>query len=179
MAFSLPSFHCRGSTKAYRKIGQSGRGRQLGVPLADAFIRKNKRLLSDTSPEFRDVCLSPKTGCFPCLVKHQVKHINFAMKRAAHLVHHAKFQYNINKTMRQEIEFFREKLLPESNIAWETSIAHIIPRTPTFTSFGDSCLEGAGEYCISLGFWWHIPFPEAVIQHTLKHKKITRMGSSF
>ncbi len=37
--------------------------------------------------------------------------------------------------------------------------------------FGDSCLEGAGEYCISLGFWWHIPFPEAVIQRTLKHKK--------
>jgi len=56
--------------------------------------------------------------------------------------------------MHQEIEFFREKLLPESNIAWETPIAHhIIPQTPTFTSFGDSCLEGAGGYCISLGFW--------------------------
>jgi hypothetical protein len=98
------------------------------------------------------------------------------MKRAAHLVHHAKFQYNINKTMRQEIEFFREKLLPESNIAWETPIAHIIPRTPTFISFGDSCLEGAGGYCISLGFWWHIPFPEAVIQRTLKHKKDNKDG---
>jgi hypothetical protein len=60
------------------------------------------------------------------------------MKRAAHLVHHAKFQYNINKTMRQEIEFFCKKLLPESGIVWETPIAHIIPRTPTFTSFGDS-----------------------------------------
>jgi hypothetical protein len=98
------------------------------------------------------------------------------MKRAAQLVHHAKFQYNINKTMRQEIEFFREKLLPESGIAWETPIAHIIPRTPTFTSFGDSCLEGAGGYCISLGFWWHIPFPEAVIQRTLKHKKDNKDG---
>ena len=28
MAFSPPSFHHRGSTKAYRKIGPSGRGRQ-------------------------------------------------------------------------------------------------------------------------------------------------------
>ncbi len=63
--------------------------------------------------------------------------------------------------MRQEIEFFREKLLLESGIVWETPIAHIIPRMPTFTSFGDSCLKGAGGYCISLGFWWHIPFPEA------------------
>jgi len=140
-------------------------------------LSENKPLLSDTSPEFRNICLSLKTGSFPCLVKDQAKHNNFAMKRAAHLVHHAKFQYNINKRMRKEIEFFREKLLPESNIAWETPIAHIIPRTPTFTSCGDSCLKGAGGYCISLGFWWHIPFPEAVIQHILKHKKITRMGS--
>jgi hypothetical protein len=139
-------------------------------------LSENKRLLSDMSPEFRNICLSLKTGSFPCSVKDQVKHINFAMKRAAHLVHHAKFQYNINKTMRQEIEFFREKLLPESGIAWETPIAHIIPRTPTFTSFGDSCLEGAGGYCISLGFWWHIPFPEAVIQRTLKRKKDNKDG---
>jgi len=123
-------------------------------------LSENKRLLSDTSPEFRNICLSLKTGSFPCSMKDQVKHINFAMKRAAHLVHHAKFLYNINKTMRQEIEFYREKLLPESNIAWETPIAHIIPRTPTFTSFGDGCLEGAGGYCISLGFWWHSLSPK-------------------
>jgi len=141
-------------------------------------LSENKCLLVDTSPEFRNICLSLQTGNFPCLAKDQVKHINFAMKKAAHLVHHAKFQYNINKTMCQEIDFFREKLLPESGIVWETPIAHIIPRMPTFTAFGDSCLEGAGGYdCILLGFWWHIPFPEAVIQRTLKHKKITRMGS--
>jgi len=139
-------------------------------------LSENKRLLSDTSPEFRNFCLSLKTGSFPCSAKDQVKHINFAMKRAAHLVHHAKFQYNINKMMHQEIEFFCEKLLPESNIAWETPIAHIIPRTPTFTSFGDSCLKGAGGYCILLGFWWHIPFPEAVIQRTLKHTKNNKVG---
>jgi len=48
--------------------------------------------------------------------------------------------------------------------------------TETFTSVGDSCLEGAGGYCISLGFWWHIPFPEAVIQRTLKHKKDNKDG---
>jgi len=139
-------------------------------------LSENKCLFSDTPPEFRDICLSLKTSSFPCSVKDQVKHNNFVMKRAAHLVHHEKFQYNINKTMQQEIEFFREKLLPESNIAWETPITHIIPRTPTFTSFGDSCLEGAGGYCISLGFWWHIPFPEVVIQRTLKYKKDNKDG---
>ncbi len=115
-------------------------------------LTENKRLLADMSPDFRDICLSLKTGTFPCSAKDQVKHINFATKKAAHLVHHTKFKYNINKTMRQEIEFFCKKLLLESNIVWETPIAHIIPRMPMFTSFGDSYLEGARGYSILLGF---------------------------
>jgi hypothetical protein len=49
--------------------------------------------------------------------------------------------------MHQEIEFFREKLAPTSEVRWESPIAHIIPRMPTFTTFGDSCLEGAGGTC--------------------------------
>jgi hypothetical protein len=134
-------------------------------------LAENKRLLAESSPEFRAICLSLKTGNFPCTAKDQAKHVNHAMKKAARLVHHAKFEYNINKTMRQEIEFFREKLHPESNIIWETPIAHIIPRMPTFTAFGDSCLEGAGGYSIPLGYWWHIPFPEEVKRRTLLHKK--------
>jgi hypothetical protein len=73
--------------------------------------------------------------------------------------------------MRQEIDFFCKKLLPDSDIKWETPIAHIIPRMPTFTSFGDSCLKGAGGYSIPLGYWWHIPFPKEIMQRTLLHKK--------
>ncbi len=84
---------------------------------------ENKRFLVDTSPKFRNICLSLKTGTFSCSAKDQVKHINFLMKKAAHLDHHAKFKYNINKTMHQENEFSRKKLLLESGIAWETPIA--------------------------------------------------------
>jgi hypothetical protein len=73
--------------------------------------------------------------------------------------------------MRQEIEFFREKLLPKFGIRWESPIALIIVRTPAFTTFGDSYLEGAGGYSLSLGFWWHLPFPEEVKLRTLLHKK--------
>ncbi len=139
-------------------------------------LAESKHLLVDTSPKFCDICLSLKTGTFPCSAKDQVKHINFAMKKAAHLVHHAKFKYDINKTMRQEIEFFCKKLFLESNITWETPIAHIIPQMPTFTSFGDSCLKGAGGYSILLGFWWHISFPQAVKQRTLLHKQDNKDG---
>ena len=72
--------------------------------------------------------------------------------------------------MRQEIKFFH-KIHPSSDILWETPIAHIIPRTLTATAFGDSCLEGVGGYSIPLGFWWHIAFPDKVIQRTLLYKK--------
>jgi len=125
-------------------------------------LAENKSLLAEPSPSFCEICLSINAGMFACLAKEQVRHVNFAMKTAARLVHHAKFEYNINRTMRQEIDFFRSKLLPKSNIVWETPISHIIPRMPTFTSFGDSCLKGSGGYSISLCFWWHIPFPDAV-----------------
>jgi hypothetical protein len=139
-------------------------------------LTENKCLLADMSPNLRNICLSLKTGPFSCSVKDQVKHINFVMKKPAHLVHHAKFKYNINKTMRQEIEFFHEKLLLESNIAWETPNAHIVPWMPMFTSFDDCCLEGAGGYSILLGFWWHIPFPKLVKQRTLLHKQDNKDG---
>jgi hypothetical protein len=76
----------------------------------------------------------------------------------------------------QEIDFFCKKLQPSSGITWEMPIAHIIPRMPTATAFGVSCLEGAEGYSISLGYWWHLPFPEEVIQQTLMHKKDNKDG---
>jgi hypothetical protein len=73
--------------------------------------------------------------------------------------------------MCQEIEFFREKLLPESGICWESPIAHIIPRMlVTFMTFSDSCLKRARGYSLSLSFWWHLPFPEEVKLCTLLRK---------
>ncbi len=52
-------------------------------------LAKNKRLLADSSPEFRSICLSLRMGNSPCTPKDPVKHINHAMKRAARMVHHA------------------------------------------------------------------------------------------
>jgi hypothetical protein len=68
------------------------------------------------------------------------------MKHVAKLTHHASYQYNINKTMRYEIEFFRNKLKPDSGIEWEIPIVHLIPRMPFAMTIGDSLLEGAGGF---------------------------------
>jgi hypothetical protein len=39
---------------------------------------------------------------------------------------------------------------------WVTPIPHIIPRTPSFTAYCDSCMTGAGGYSPELKFLWYI-----------------------
>jgi hypothetical protein len=94
------------------------------------------------------------------------------MKRAIKLTHHASYQYNINKTMCYEIEFFYKKLMPDSGIKREMPIAHLIPQTPFATTIKDSLLEGAGGFSVTLRFWWHICFPDEVVQRTLQFRSI-------
>jgi hypothetical protein len=134
-------------------------------------LAENKRLLSESSEEFQTIVADIKSGKYNNYGADQAKHMSFALKKAAHLVHHAKFCYNINTTMRAEIEFFREQLHPDSGTLWSMPLALIVPRDPFATAFGDACLHGAGGYSISLGFWWHLEFPEDVKQRTLLHKQ--------
>jgi hypothetical protein len=130
-------------------------------------LSKNKRLLTKLSAEFQVIVLAIQTNAFVTPCKDLARHTSFAMKRAAKLAHHASYQYNINRTMCYKIEFFRNKLKPDSGIEWETPIAHLILQTPFATTIGDSLLEGAGGFSITLGFWWHIRFPDKVVQRTL------------
>ncbi len=81
------------------------------------------------------------------------------MKRVAKLTHHASYQYNINKTMCYKIEFFRNKIKPDSSIEWETPITHLIPRTLFAMTIGDSLLEGAGGFLHHVGILVAHSFP--------------------
>ncbi len=78
--------------------------------------------------------------------------------------------------MPYKIEFFCNKLKPNSGIKWETPIAHLIPRTPLATTIGDSLLEGAGGFSITLGFWWPICSPDEVVQRTCQFKTSNNNG---
>jgi hypothetical protein len=44
------------------------------------------------------------------------------------------------------------------------------PSNAFATTIGDSLLEGAGGFSITLGFWWHICFPNEVVQSTLQFR---------
>jgi hypothetical protein len=68
------------------------------------------------------------------------------MKHAAKLTHHASYQYNINKTMCYRMEFFCNKLKPDSGIKWEMPIAHLIPRMPFATTIRDSCWKALEDF---------------------------------
>jgi hypothetical protein len=70
-----------------------------------------------------------------------------------------------------KLEFFCNKLKPNLGIDWETPIAHLISCTLFAMMIGNSSLEGAGEFLIALGFWWHLSFPDRVIQCTLCFKR--------
>ena len=63
----------------------------------------NKLLLSELLREFQDIVESLRTGSFPCSAKDQARHISFALKCSAKMVHHSKHQYIISKDMRREI----------------------------------------------------------------------------
>ncbi len=71
-------------------------------------LSENKRFLVDSSPEFQTLIKSLLSGYFFCNVKDQICHISFAIKWSEKLVHQSRCQYNITKSMRQEIEFFHE-----------------------------------------------------------------------
>jgi hypothetical protein len=111
---------------------------------------KNKRLLTKSSAEFRDIVLAIQTNAFVTPCKDLTRHTSFAMMRAAKLTHHASYQYNINKTMHHKIKFFCDKLKPDLGIEWETPIAHLIPQMRFATTIGDNLLEGAGGFFTTL-----------------------------
>ncbi len=139
-------------------------------------LSKNKRLLTKSSAEFQNIVLAIQTNAFVTPCKDLARHTSFAMKRAAKLTHHASYQYNINRTMCYKTEFFHNKLKPDSGIKWETPIAHLIPQTPFATTIEDSLLEGAGGFSVTLGFWWHICFPDEVVRRTLRFKTSNNNG---
>ena len=56
------------------------------------------------------------------------KKINFAIKKASQMVHHAKYKHKINQSMREEKKNLREALQPDSGIKFET------PYLPTLFS---------------------------------------------
>lgn len=133
-------------------------------------LSKNEALLRDSSEEFKLLVQQIKTKQFSKKNINVAKQINFAMKKAAQMIHRHPFRYVINETLGEELDFIYNALEPDSGITFKSPIGHIIPRDPTGSMFGDSCLRGCGGYSLSFLFWWHLEFPLEIILRTLLHR---------
>lgn len=65
----------------------------------------------------------------------------------------------INITRDMKLDFLLLHTAVRHPLLWSTPIAYIIPRSPEFIAYGDSCLAGAGGYSTDLAYWWYIPWP--------------------
>jgi len=88
--------------------------------------------------------------------RHRAFHDSYWAKK----IHNSNDTINITKAMRQDISILNEATLNPK--CWLTPIAHVIPRVADFIAYGDSCLDGAGGFCLSLKFFWHIFWPKSV-----------------
>jgi hypothetical protein len=134
-------------------------------------LKSNTELLEKSSSGFRDLVKQITTKTFLGKQSNHQRHINYAMKQAAKMVNKHGHQYLVNATMRDELDFSSHALSPDSGIKFKTPIAHLIARIPTALIIGDSSLIACGGYSITLGFWWHLLLPEAVVERTLLHLK--------
>ena len=162
--------------KLIGKLGQIGEGAPWICKLmshlysSSAFsLKNNDAFLRESSSEFRSLINQIRKKQFIASNATLQKEVCYAMKVAAKMVYHHKMMYPVNETMREELDFLQKALQPEANIKFETSIAHMIPRTPTASLFGDSSLTGCGGYSLELKFWWHIDFPIKIVERTLLH----------
>jgi len=130
-------------------------------------LTQNESLLNDSSEEFRELVRRIKSTQFLGKPAEVSKKINFAIKKASQMVHHAKYKHKINQSMREEIKFLRKALQPDSGIKFEMPFAHIIQRTPLGLMFGDSSLRACGGFCLPLRFWRHHDFDEKITSRTL------------
>jgi hypothetical protein len=90
-----------------------------------------------------------------------------ALKCAAQWVHSSRTRYNILPLLQTEIAFLCEALDDNSQIEWQSPIAHMIHYEPTGTAYSDSCLHSDGGFSTDMGFWWHMEWPSWVY-HRMK-----------
>jgi hypothetical protein len=134
-------------------------------------LKSNTKLLKESSSGFQDLVNQISTKNFSGKQSDHQRHIKFAMKKAARMITGHKHNYRVNPTMQDELNFRSHTLSKDSEIVFETPIAHLIPRIPTASIVGDSLLPACGGYSITLGFWWHLTFPSNVVERTLLHLK--------
>ena len=91
----------------------------------------------------------------------------FALSKIAKEIWNSKARCFMLKPLKQKLKLLSD-ILKSKEFKWENPIAHLVPRTPDFTAWGDSSLEAAGGVSTDLKFFWHLLWPEE-IKKTLEY----------
>ena len=76
--------------------------------------------------------------------------------------------------MKRELQMLRDIFSNPTDYPWTVPIAHLIPRDPTFSAWGDSSLYAAGGFSLDLQFWWYLDWPPVIELRTLKYYSVSR-----
>ena len=106
----------------------------------------------------------------------ELRHHRYALSQVAKKVHHSRVQFQMNRTLRREIELVHDALSSDWIEMWRP-IGHLVPRDPSCTGWSDSCLHAAGGYSFDLRFWWYIEWPSKVYKYTLKFVTTNKDGT--
>jgi hypothetical protein len=69
--------------------------------------------------------------------------------------------------LRHELDFLTQSFEDDQPIQWSSPIALLIKREPSYTAWGDACLEGAGGFSLDQQFWWALEWPDSIRRRTL------------
>ena len=136
-------------------------------------LSKNKKELIKSSRKFAKLT---EIANREQVTVEDTKKANFATGKLAKMVWHSDTESYIIPTMAKELALITHILKHPQLYRWEAPIAHLVPRTPDFLSWGDSSLTAAGGFSTDLKFWWFLEWPAEIQSRNIKVSKKNRTG---
>ena len=103
---------------------------------------------------------------------------NFVQKKVCKSLYASKEPCFISKELRDELDFITHIVRNPTLFKWEGPIAHLVPRTPDYSSWGDASLYAGGGFSLDLGFWWYINWPQEIQSRTIKYFTVSKKDPS-
>ena len=138
-----------------------------------AGLKSNEKKLRSTSKLFRDQLKIAKANAMD---EKGVMEQTFAQAETARKTHKSKNPNKILPTLREELNLIRQALADE-RINKCYPIAHLISNEADADADGDSSLDAAGGFSVSMRFWWHHEWSEKIRKRTLRYVKDGKDGT--
>eukprot|EP00984_Skeletonema_dohrnii_P032689 scaffold27225_cov80-Skeletonema_dohrnii-CCMP3373.AAC.3 len=134
-------------------------------------LRNNRAYEIETSAAFRDALRKASASELFTLDERK-----FHAGVVNRIVYKSQRTYFLNQTAKEELHLIRAAL-SSSEISFRTPIAHLVPRDPTGTAWGDSSLDAAGGFSSDCKFWWYLEWSAEIKASTLRFHKNNSGGN--